>query len=315
MKPACVIGFDGGGTKTSAILADRKGTVLAEAAGGPSNFQIIGIEKASEVLFSLLLECCQKAGRSSSEVSAAVVGLTGAGRPADQQRIREAFSEHARKQGVMPDSIAVESDARIALEGAFRGLAGIILIAGTGSIAYGKTQEGDVFRVGGWGRIVGDEGGGYAIGREALNLVAKYLDGRGKETMLTKLLADHFGLKDQEAIVNAVYRNNFDVPSIAPLVLEAAGRHDTESERILNRAAFELTEHIRTLTFKLEGATRAPRKKIPLSFIGSLLAEETLLARIVKHKVEFSIPQITVVKAQASPAFGAVLMALRLMEE
>ena len=315
MKPACVIGFDGGGTKTTAILADRKGNVLAEVSGGPSNFQIIGVEQASELLLSLLTQCCEKAGKPSSEVKAAVAGLTGAGRPGDQQRMREAFSEHARKLGMPLEYAAIESDARVALEGSFKGGAGIILIAGTGSIAYGKTQEGQVFRVGGWGRVIGDEGSGYAIGRDALNLVTKHLDGRGKETLLIKLVADRFGLKDQEGIINAVYRNNFDVASVAPLVIEAAGLRDTESERILNRAAFELTEHIRTLTFKLEGATRAPRQKIPLSFIGSLLAEQTLLARIAKHKIEFSIPQITVVRAQASPAFGAVLMALRLMED
>ncbi len=315
MKPACVIGLDGGGTKTLAILADRKGTVLAEVAGGPSNFQIIGIEKASEVLCSLILECCEKAERPSTEVLAVVAGLTGAGRPADQHRMREAFLDFARRQGIVPDSVAIESDARIALEGAFKGLAGIILIAGTGSIAFGKTKEGEVFRAGGWGRIVGDEGSGYSIGREGLNLVSKHLDGRAKETMLTRMVAEQFGLKDQETIIKAIYRDNFDVASIAPVVIKAAGQHDTESERILNRAAFELAEHVRALTFKLEGATRGPRQKIPLSFVGSLLTEQTLFSKIVKHKIEFSIPQITVVKADASPAFGAVLMALHLLQE
>ncbi len=315
MKPVCVIGFDGGGTKTAAILADQKGNVLAEATGGPSNFQIIGVEQASDQLHSLLTQCCEKAKKSPAEVKSVVAGLTGAGRPGDQQRMREAFSDRVRGAGVSPDHVAIESDARVALEGSFKGGPGIILIAGTGSIAFGKTKEGEVFRVGGWGRIVGDEGSGYAIGRDALNLVTKHIDGRGKETLLTKLAADRFGLKDQEAIVNAVYRNNFDVASVAPLVIEAAGQHDTESERILNHAAFELTEHVRTLTFKLEGATREPRQKIPLSFIGSLLAEGTLLSRIAKHKIEFSIPQITVIKPQAPPAYGAVLMALRLLKD
>jgi N-acetylglucosamine kinase-like BadF-type ATPase len=248
-------------------------------------------------------------------LGAAVAGLTGAGRPADQQRMREAFLDHLRKEGLPSEHVAIESDARIALEGAFKGSAGIILIAGTGSIAFGKTQEGEVFRVGGWGRVLGDEGSGYSIGRDALNLVTRNLDGRGKETLLTKLVADRFGLKDQESIIQAVYRGNFDIASVAPLVIEAANLHDTESERVLNRAAFELTEHIRTLTFILEGATRAARQKIPLSFVGSLLDKQTTLSKIVKHKIEFSIPQITVVRPQATPAFGAVLMALRLMKD
>ena len=81
------------------------------------------------------------------------------------------------------------------------------------------------------------------------------------------------------------------------------------------RAAFELGEHVRSLTFKLEGATREPRQKISLSFVGSLLTEGTLLAKIAKHKIEFSIPQITVIRPQAPPAFGAVLMALHLAKD
>lgn len=315
MKPLCVIGFDGGGTKTAAILADHKGNVLAEATGGPSNFQIIGVEQASHQLLSLLVQCCEKAGKSPMEVKAAVAGLTGAGRPGDQQRMRDAFLEHARREGVSLNRVAIESDARVALEGSFKGGPGIILIAGTGSIAFGKTKEGEVFRVGGWGRILGDEGSGYAIGRDALNVVTRHIDGRGKETRLTKLVADRFGLKDQDTIISAVYRNNFDVASVAPLVIEAAGLHDIEAERILNRAAFELSEHVRSLTFKLEGATREHRQKISLSFVGSLLTEGTLLAKIAKHKIEFSIPQITVIRPQAPPAFGAVLMALHLAKD
>ncbi len=315
MKETFVIGIDGGGTKTAGIIADRKGNILGEETSGPSNFQIIGPEKAAQTILSVMDACAAKAGKPLDKVKAAVAGLTGAGRPADQERMKRALSEAADLKGIAIEHVAVESDARIALEGAFKGSAGIILIAGTGSIAFGKTLEGKVFRVGGWGRLLGDEGSGYAIGRDALNAVTRNLDGRGKETLLTKLAAERFGLTDQEAIIHAVYRGGFDMSSVAPVVLEAAAQKDTESERILNRAAFELTEHVRTLTFKLEGATRAPRKKIPLAFIGSLLTEKTVLATIVKHKIEFSIPQITVIKPQAPPAFGAVLMALRLLED
>lgn len=315
MKQTCVAGVDGGGTKTTAIIADRKGNILAEETDGPSNFQIIGVDKSAETILSLIKRCSEKAEKPAGDVRTVVAGLTGAGRPGDQRRMRDALSECAGKQGISFEQIAVHSDARIALEGAFKGLAGIILIAGTGSIAFGKTIEEDVLRVGGWGRIIGDEGSGYSIGRDALNVVAKTLDGRGKDTLLTELVLSKFGLKDQESIIHAVYSDNFDVASVAPLVVEAASRKDRESERILNRAAFELTEHVRTLTFKLEEATRAPRHKIPLCFLGGLLAEATIFTKIVKHKIEFSIPQVTVVRAQATPAYGAVLIALKMLAE
>jgi len=313
-KATLVIGIDGGGTKTTAILADSSGVILAEEAGGPSNFQIMGTEKAAGTLFTLMTNLCQSAGHTIGEVHALVAGLTGAGRESDQERLRAAFQEHARKFGVQFGRIRIDSDARVALEGAFEGASGIILISGTGSIAFSKTPEGEILRTGGWGRFIGDEGSGYVIGRDGLTAVSKELDGRGRKTILTAMVADRFGLSNQERIIEQLYKNNFDIASVAPLVIQAATGHDLECERILNRAAFELSELVRGLTLRMERATRRPRQKIPLSFIGSLLTGESVFPKIVKHKIEFSIPQIVVRKPQGSPPYGAVLMALELLK-
>lgn len=309
-KNSYVVGIDGGGTKTAALLADLNGRILAEDTGGPSNFQMIGVEQAARVLYSLIQGCCQKAGCGFSDVVSVAAGLTGAGRESDQERMKKAFVGHAQSFGTDFEHVRIDSDARIALEGAFKGASGIILIAGTGSIAFAKTSAGAILRVGGWGRMIGDEGSGYAIGRDGLNIVSRELDGRGKKTLLTRLLADQFGLSSQEKIIAAVYRNNFDIASVAPLVIEAAEKNDHECQRIMNRAAFDLTEHIRSLTFKIEHASRGAGKKIPLAFVGSLLTSETMFARIVQHKIEFSLPQVTVTRPQSPPAHGAVLMAL-----
>ncbi len=309
-KDAYVVGIDGGGTKTAAILTDLSGKTLAEDTGGPSNFQMIGVDQAAQVLLSVIQGCCKKAGCTPSDITSVVAGLTGAGRESDQERMKKAFLDHGREFGAEFDHLIIESDARIALEGAFKGSSGIILIAGTGSIAFGKAQDGTILRVGGWGRMIGDEGSGYAIGRDGLNIVSKELDGRGKKTLLSQLVADQFGLSSQERIIGSVYRNNFDIASLAPAVIEAAAKHDMECERILNRAAFELSEHVRALTFKIERAARGTRTKIPLSFIGGLLTAESVFSRVVKHKIEYSLPQVMVVRPQSSPAFGAVLMAL-----
>ncbi|MEX2117836.1 MAG: BadF/BadG/BcrA/BcrD ATPase family protein [Bacteroidota bacterium] len=314
-KATFVIGIDGGGTKTTAILADSSGAVLAEESGGPSNFQIMGTEKAAGNLFTLVTNLCQKTGRPIAEVHAVVAGLTGAGRESDQERMRAALQDHARNFGVQFARMRIDSDARVALEGAFEGAGGIILIAGTGSIAFGKTPEGEVLRTGGWGRFIGDEGSGYAIGRDAFAAVSKELDGRGRKTRLTQLMADRFGLSGQERIIEEIYKNNFDIASIAPLVIQGAMDHDLECERILNRAAFELSELVRGLTLRMEQATRGPRQKIPLSFIGGLLIAESVFTKIVKHKIEFSLPQIIVRKPQATPAYGAVLIALKLLNQ
>jgi N-acetylglucosamine kinase-like BadF-type ATPase len=306
-----VIGIDGGGTKTAASLADLQGNVLAEEVGGPSNFLLIGVEQAAETLFSVADDCCQKAGLSIGQVSTLVAGLTGAGRASEQKRMQEAFEKFSQSKGVSIDSTVIESDARIALEGAFRGGEGIILICGTGSIALGKSRDGRTFRVGGWGRMLGDEGSGFAIGRDGLNAITRHIDGRGKKTLLTELAAKKFNLKTQEEIITAVYRDHFDVAAVAPLVIEAAEQHDIEAERILNKATFELTEHVRTMTLMLESATREQaRQKLPLAFIGSVISGESILTNILKHKITFSLPQISMVQPQASPSYGAVLLAI-----
>jgi N-acetylglucosamine kinase-like BadF-type ATPase len=307
-----VIGIDGGGTKTAATLADMQGNVLAEEVGTASNFQIIGVEQAAAALFAVADACCQKAGLSLGQVKTLVAGLTGAGRAADQQRMQKGFESYAQSRGVTFERVVIESDARIALEGAFKGGAGIILICGTGSIAFGKSHSGAVFRVGGWGRILGDEGSGYAIGRDGLNAVTRQLDGRGKKTLLTELVARTFNLRTQEDIITAVYREQFDVASVAPLVIEAAAQHDVECERILNKATFELTEHVRSLVLMLEAASpERTRQKIPLAFIGSVISTESVFTKILEHKITFSLPQISLVKPMAPPSYGAVLLALR----
>ncbi len=310
-RKQCVLGIDGGGTKTAAVLADSYGNVLAEDVGGPSNFLMIGVEEAAATILAVAEGCCEKAGLSLGHIHTVIAGLTGAGRASERERMETGLKNAAEAKGVSFERIIIETDARIALEGAVGKQAGMILIGGTGSIALGKTHDGKVFRVGGWGRILGDEGSGYAIGRDGLNIVTRQLDGRGKTTLLTDLLAQHMNLKTQDTIITAVYRENFDVASVAPLVIEAAEQHDAECERILNKATFELTEHVRALTLALESAMRdRARRKLPLAFIGSVISNPSVFTKILEHKITFSLPQVVIIKPQHPPAYGAVLLAL-----
>lgn len=303
-KNRYVVGVDGGGTKTAAIIADFDGNIRGEVKGPPSNFQTIGEEKASAVLFDLVQKCRRQAGCEASDIACILAGLTGAGRPSDQKRMEKAFRSISRKKRTSFKRIRVESDARVALEGAFKGKPGIILIAGTGSITFGKDEKGNIHRAGGWGRTIGDEGGGYAIGRDGLNAVTRELDRRGKSTSLTELVAEQFGLKDQESIIAAVYRRGFDLASLAPVVIEAASRLDSVCAEIVDRAATELTNHVRAIAAKMEGMS------IPLAFIGSLLSGENALTKAVTQRIATALPQISVGQPLSPPAYGAVLMAL-----
>ncbi len=306
-----VIGMDGGGTKTAAIIAALDGTIIAEHVAGPSNFQTIGVETAAQTIFSLINECCRSANCAPSHIQALTLGLTGAGRVADQKRMADGLKKYSRAQGVLLKKVIVESDARIALEGAFNGRPGIILIAGTGSIAFGKDIKGAIHRVGGWGRILGDEGSGYFIGRCGITAVTRFIDGRGTKTLLAKLVADTFHLADQTDIITAVYKNNFDVASVAPLVLEAAAKKDRVSLLIIEQAAAELTDHVRALTAALLPVSRKKIKvKIPVSFIGGLIANDTLLRRMLTEQLTATLPHIHITEPMSPPAFGAVVMSL-----
>ncbi|MCX6141663.1 MAG: hypothetical protein NTZ35_00440, partial [Ignavibacteriales bacterium] len=239
-KNQFVIGMDGGATKTAAMLSDLSGNVLAEDTSGPSNPQVVGFERVGEVIVGLVVELSDRAGCKTNDVVSLVAGLAGAGREGDKDQVKAAIANEARKRKVVMGHVGIETDGRIALEGAFKGKPGIIIIAGTGSFALAKDHKGATHRAGGWGRILGDEGSGYTIGRDGLNAVTKHLDGRGKPTLLTELIASRFGLSNHEKIIGAIYRGNFDVATVAPLVIEAAEAKDAECQRSLNKATFEL---------------------------------------------------------------------------
>lgn len=306
------IGMDGGGTKTHAVIANERGEILAEHVGGPSNFQIIGVEKAAETIFSLVQSCCESVGCTIQEISGIACGLTGAGRAGDQQRMAEGLKKYAAKKKSKLKRVIIESDARIALEGAFKGGAGIILIAGTGSIAFGKDARGNVHRVGGWGRILGDEGSGYYLGRLGLTAVTHHLDGRGEKTMLTAMISKKFELTDQTAIINAIYKNNFDIASVAPLVLDAAMKKDHVCLLIAEQAAVMLANHVNVASKKILASSKTQvRSKVKLAFVGGLIANETLLATLLRQFISSTLPSIEVIRPMATPAYGAVVLALR----
>ncbi|MDP1676668.1 MAG: BadF/BadG/BcrA/BcrD ATPase family protein [Bacteroidota bacterium] len=307
-----IIGMDGGGTKTHAIIADANGKILKMHFAGPSNFQIMGVEKAAETIFSLIEICCESVNCEIKNVAAVACGLTGAGRIGDQKRMAEGLKKFAESKNAKLKNIIIESDARIALEGAFKGDAGIILIAGTGSIAFGKDSKGKVHRVGGWGRMLGDEGSGYFIGRLGLTAVTRHIDGRGEKTKLTSMIAKEFGLTDQTAIIDAVYKNNFDIASVAPLVLKAAEKKDSICFTIVETAVIDLAEHIRVAGLKIiPHSAKKVKTKIHVSLIGGLIANDTLISRLLKQYLAYNHPNMEIISPMASPAYGAVVMGMK----
>lgn len=298
------LGFDGGATKTTvvAMRADRK--VVAEETGSQSNFQIIGTETASENIYTLTQAILRKAGADFPQVRVIYLALTGAGRIADADRMRDSFIGLLRQKDAHIPDVRIGSDAIAALEGAFSGKPGMILISGTGSILFAKDEDERIRRVGGWGRFIGDEGSGYAIGRMCLSAVAREFDGRGKSTSMSGLLKDQKGVDTPQALIAEVYRSKMDIASLAPIVLQAADDGDEIAAEIVARAATELFEHVSSVLPKL-------KTWIPLVLAGSILSSVNPVSTKVRELIDKTFPNLKIQEPEYPPAVGAALLALK----
>lgn len=301
-----LIGMDGGGTKTKCVLTDINLNPIYETTGGASNFLVIGTETVSETILNLVNECASSQNISINDIDSIVLGTTGGGRRNDAELLEKKIFEDAKQKSIPINKFRVDSDARIALEGAFSGKAGSILIAGTGSIMFGKDDKGEIHRVGGFGRYIGDEGSGYRIGRKGLNAVARFMDGRAKSTKIADLLDQEFSISTSEQLITEVYRNNFNIASVAPLVFEAAESGDKIAQRILEDEADELLLHITAMKTKLNVEI------LKVSLIGSILTTPNYFSYLFNEKVVRRFNDVKIMEAEHSPEFGAALMAKQL---
>ncbi|MDZ7625047.1 MAG: BadF/BadG/BcrA/BcrD ATPase family protein [Ignavibacteriaceae bacterium] len=301
-----LIGIDGGGTKTDSAITDLSGNIIHQTTGKASNFLVVGIEEAVENIFALIEENLFKLEGDFADVKQIVIGVAGAGRKEDAQLLEKSFKDYADQQGIHFKGVKVVSDAHIALEGAFPDSAGCILIAGTGSILFGKDEKGVIHRVGGFGRLIGDEGSGYSIGRKALNAVSKESDGRGEATLISEMLNAKMNSSSSTSIINEVYKEKLDVASVAKIVIEAAEEGDPIAEDILDEEADELVLHIKSLMNKIQTAN------LNVAFSGSLIDNKNFYSDLLKQKIKSTLPKVIVVKPASTPVSGAILFAKRL---
>src|SRR2546423_12777573 len=184
-----VLGIDAGGTKTVCLLADERGTMLSEGRGPGANLHVAGELAVEKVLHEVMEEAI---GERSVEPAAICLGIAGVDREDEERTVRAIMRRIGHKSRVL-----VVNDALIALVAGAGDAPGIVIIAGTGSIVYGRNGGGEAARAGGWGHIIGDEGSGYWIGREALAAVMRAADRRGPATQLRGGNPAHLPLDDQ----------------------------------------------------------------------------------------------------------------------
>lgn len=301
------IGIDGGGTKTKCVLTDNELNVLFKTKSGPSNFLTIGIEPVSQTIFELVKSSMESHTFIHDELKSIVLGTTGAGRRTDAERLEKAVIELAKKNNFELPTFKVVSDARIALEGAFSGNPGSILIAGTGSIMFGKDKNGEIHRVGGFGRLIGDEGSGLTLGRKGLNVLAKFFDGRVKTTLLADKIKSKFNITNESELITKVYGEEFKTQHVAPLVIESAEQGDDLCSEILDKETDELIMHVIAMNNKLN------EESMKLVFIGSTITNDNLYSQMLKDKLKLYLPNVTLQKPEYPPEIGAVILGKQLI--
>lgn len=301
-----VVGVDGGGSKTRAVVAGSDGRLLGAADAPGSAVRADGVAHSADVISACVRAALRAAGHDDLQPAALLAGVAGVGREGERAALADALEERR-----IARSVEVTTDAAIALDDAFGDGPGVLLIAGTGSIAYGRAPDGRFERCGGWGPILGDEGGGAWIGRRALNVAAAAADGREPETaLLPALLTALDGDRPAALIGWAGRATPADFATLAPIVFRVAADGDLRANSLLALGVEELVLHVRTLARTLFVDERAA---VPVAFAGGLLVRGAPLRRRLEHRLRTAVPGAQIRPTDVDPARGALRGALRLI--
>ena len=303
----CFLGIDGGGTRTTAWLANDDGKLLASAETGPSNPLKVGCRAAEREIAKAYRACAREAGFPTSAtrtahpplLRAVVAGISGTDRRSVHWPLLEWMRQHIPARHYL-----LTSDAAIALAAAFRNAPGIIVIAGTGSIAYARDEQGRVLRAGGWGIPFDDGGSGYDIGRQAVAAALKAFDGRGPQTALIERICEHLKLEEINEIV-ARQLEHQEVAAIFPLVIDAAHEGDLVARHLCESASQVLAG----LAIALLNRAGWARSKTHVVTSGGVFKSSTLIRRAFARSLRRFAPQALVEMLERPPLDGAMWLA------
>lgn len=303
-----VLGVDGGGSKTQALLADEDGYILGRGSSGPSNFYSAGRQASQQAVLAAVQSAFQQAGIPQQKVAVICLGLGGVDRPEERSQVTAWLAEQA-----LADHCYVDNDVFLLLWcGGMQGW-GAGLIAGTGSIAVGRNQSGETVRAGGWGHLIGDEGSGYAIGLAALQAAARCADGRGEHTRLLDDILSSWNLSQPSDLIPVIYgpvENRIaKIAHLAELVKVAAETGDPVANRIESQAADDLAIALQAVIARLGIAG-----SVPTAFGGSVLVHNQRIAHTVRERLAKNGIAIEPMITAVCPAEGAVSMALNYLK-
>lgn len=287
-------GIDGGGTKTTVLLGDKEGNIIEKKVLGAFNINSIG-EDGFRVLIDEVIQILDGYGKCRF----LTIGAAGVSNSTMRSICQEKFSKAQISFDLVGDHI-------IALEGAHAGDAGLAVIAGTGSICFGKGQDGSIERTGGWGHIIGDEGSAYSLGRDAIKYVARDLDGYGESTLLREMLSRKYGLSTREEIIKYVYSGDkATIAAVAPIVNDAFVLKDKVAATIIEENALSLALSLSGVKKKLG------LEKTYVAFFGGLIDKDTPFRSVLLQKIKAIDGNITYRDSIHDASKGALMLSLK----
>ena len=301
------IGIDGGGTKTKTILTEDNLSIIRSISGPASNPLAVGFENSSNIIIALIKKLLSKT-RIDQPVYV-VAGIAGCGSKKNADKLTKLIKKKIASKKIQVKKLKIVSDAEIALEGPLNGKPGTVLICGTGSVLIGKNSEGKFIKIGGFGKLIGDEGSGYSIGKKGLQAISKYIDGRGSDTILAKSISKKFGIRDRESFILKVHSDEFDVAEIAAHVISAAQKGDKLCKEIIDNEIEEILLHIKSLKRFLG------KRNIPLCFAGGVLNNKNFYSEELKNRIGKKFGKINFITSKYPPEYGAVILANKLFNQ
>lgn len=298
-----IIGIDAGGTKTECVLVSEDLKVIHTLKTEGFNLSFHGIEHGYRVV-KKLLDQLKPYLKEEFALSGISIAAAGAGR----QELRTSFLELLNKNFDKEYEfvrIVVTTDAEAALEGAFSGKPGFILISGTGSILFGKDEKGNVLRCGGYGRILGDAGSGFSIGRKAFIYLSEVVDKIKIGSEFSSSLFSKYMIKNIDDLISLVNNPSFNIAEAALMVFEAAENKDKEALKIIQEESDSLCKLLKGIQNQTVG------KNLNISLCGSIIATENIFSKILLNKIAHQLPEVTITKPEHSPAVGAAIMLLK----
>lgn len=297
---AYFLGIDGGATKTSCVLGDER-TILGCGTAGSSNVIRVGETGARKSMSESILQACAAAQISPEQITSTCVGAAGAARENVRAQLHRFVTE------MVSGEVQIVGDMIVALQAAFGDGAGVVVVAGSGSIAFGRSVSGATVRAGGWGFAISDEGSGYWIGRRAIATALRSCDESGEpEGRLLSRIVKELGVENREQLVARANGNPLpDFATLVPAVISLADDGDEAAQEVLRAAGEELGKLALVVLRRLFKDSPS----VPVAMSGGVFGNSPFLRRIFYNYLCSAFPAAITNATVVEPVLGALELA------